>query len=155
MPYSRLVRVAALLGISTITVACTQPSKRAVADSDEVTKQTLATAEKKWLDACYQLDRTTLSTLEADDFTEVTPSMLLSKRDQLDMVQKRTTLATPAAPSSGCSVGNQNIRIYGTVALVSDICTIDRSGGNPITAAGSYWQTQLWQQEKGAFGPRA
>jgi ketosteroid isomerase-like protein len=152
MSYNRLTCAAALLVISTISAAFGQQLKSGGPAMDARVRQNLAAAEQRWLDAYYKLDREALATMESDDFTVVTPSMSLGKTDQLDMVKRRATLSSPPAPAGeGCSVRNQNIRLFGTVALISDICTIKQAGDNPVTTPGSYWQTQLWQQVNGAW----
>jgi ketosteroid isomerase-like protein len=151
MTNNRFIFAAALLGTLLASLTSAQQVKTDLPAAELRIRQTLAATEKQWLEAYYKLDRATLANMESDDFTMITPSVSLSKSDQLSMVEKRAAVSRPSGTSGGCSVRSQNIREFGSVALISDICTVTEGGDNPITAPGSYWQTQLWQQQQGAW----
>jgi ketosteroid isomerase-like protein len=140
-----------ILGLSVISAALGQQRQLDNTPALVKTDSALAAAEKAWLGAYYRLDRVTLASLETEDFTMVTPSMAIAKADQLDMVDKRVALSRSKPTPGGCDLRSRTVRSYGTIALISDICTITETAPNAITAPGSYWQTQLWQSQSGTW----
>ena len=110
-------------------------------------KSQVAAAEKSWLNAFYRLDAATLETTESSDFTFVAPPAMVTRDQQLKLVRQRfATAATPRTPTA-YEIGDQTIRVYGDVGLVSDTCTILGGSDSRIMSPGRYWQTEVWRKE--------
>lgn len=111
------------------------------------TEATLVSAERKWLDAVYGLNTAALDAVEAEDFLVVTPATTLDKTEHIrSSLSKATVSAKPAGPAQ-VTLSRQLVRIYGSVAVISDVCTVTGGGPNPVTLPGTYWQTEVWRLE--------
>jgi ketosteroid isomerase-like protein len=120
-----------------------KPSTAAV----EKAQQAVRASEQKWLEALFRLDTAALEPEEAADFTLITPAMIFSRKAHLSSM--RMQMSQGAAPGSPPAfvVSNQTIRIYGDVAVVSDICSIEGDANSAAITAGRYWQTEVWKKE--------
>ncbi|MBV9248235.1 MAG: nuclear transport factor 2 family protein [Acetobacteraceae bacterium] len=113
-------------------------------------EQALQAAEQKWLDAYYRLDATALAANETTDFTMITPSMSVDRASQLASLRNPPSRG-PLAPTTSYTIARQQIRVYGDVATIADVCTVGSTGGALITSSGTYWQTEVWHFEAGTW----
>jgi ketosteroid isomerase-like protein len=106
-------------------------------------------AEQKWLEAYYRLDVKTLAASETEDFILVLPAMVVPRGAQLG--SNGLSSNTPPAVPAPFALTRQTIRVYGDLAVVIDVCTVSQGGGQPVTSAGTYWQTESWHREGGTW----
>ena len=138
--------IVSLITIWLFSVLGQAPKATAASPAVEAKSQ-VAAAEKKWLNAFYRLDAAVLETSESSDFTFVAPPAMVTRDQQLKLVQQRfATAGTPRTPTT-YEIGNQTIRVYGDVGLVSDVCTVLGGSDSRIISPGRYWQTEVWRKE--------
>jgi ketosteroid isomerase-like protein len=106
-------------------------------------------AEQKWLEAYYQLDMKKLAGSETQDFILVLPAMVVTREAQLG--SNGLSSDVPPAVPAPFVLTRQSIRVYRDFAVVVDVCTVSQGGGQPVTSPGTYWQTESWHKEDGAW----
>jgi ketosteroid isomerase-like protein len=119
--------------------------------ADSPDKAQLEAAEKNWLQAFYRLDSSALEKIEANDFTFIAPAAVVTRDQQLKMVQQRSARAGVPTNPSTFELSNRTVRIYGDVGIISDISTVTGGSDKRIISPGRYWQTQVWRKEGNAW----
>jgi len=145
-----LTGVLFLIAIRCVPASC-QSAKLATQKPKPTAEQEILAAERKWLDAFYSLDMLSLEATESADFTMLVPPGMVTKDQQLKIVQQRSSVVgTPKIPVT-YTLENQTVRIYGNVALVSDTCAVAGGGDSRTISPGRYWQTEVWRLRVGGW----
>jgi ketosteroid isomerase-like protein len=134
---------------SIVPAVASSAKSRAVKQS--AVKEKVILAEQRWLNAYYKLDVPALASLEANGFALVTPSVILTKEQQMETVKKRSEAVHLSDHPHTYTLNNQVVRLFGNVAVISDVCTVAGGGDIPVTTPGTYWQTEVWHHEGGVW----
>ena len=110
-------------------------------------------AEEQWLKALYEIDSSSLQHLESSDFTMVSPAARIGRDQMLGNLNVKRRPAPEAAADSTppYAVSNQMIRVYGDVAVVSEVCVVTGSAKSAQLSPGRFWITNVWHREATAW----
>lgn len=108
-------------------------------------RQAVQAAEHKWLQALFGLDLPTLTSNEDDDFTLISPAVVYTRQQHLMSVKDSLSRGTPPASPVVFDVSNSKVELYGDVAVLTDLITIQDSDSNSGITGGRYWQTEVWK----------
>ena len=111
----------------------------------------LLAAQRKYFDALLRADTARLDAGESKLFTIVTPVGIASRDEQFSKMRERHPDGKPLDSPNTYSFADQTVQIYGDVAVLSELCTVNGDNAMPIVSPGRYWVTEVWRKEKGIW----
>src|ERR1700730_13665985 len=112
----------------------------------EAQRETTREAEHRWLPALVHADVSAVGSNESEDFRLITPSMMMEGQGHLRSLRRQVAHGGSVGIDATFAVSSQSIKVYGDVAVVSDICSFTGSTAGEIST-GRYWQTEVWHRE--------
>lgn len=114
--------------------------------SREVTEKALMALERKWMGALQQRDASALSQLISDDFTLVSPRLVVAAGDR----DKYFLHAMRDLSLTSYDFEGLTVRLYGRTAIVSGLLT-QSAGVAGEDWGGKYIFTDVWVSRDGAW----
>ena len=112
-------------------------------------QEAVQAAERKWLQALFTLDSPTLKSDEDENFILISPAVVLTREEHLISVKQSLAHGTPPVSPVVFDISNQKIDIFGKLALLSDLVSVQNTDANAGITGGRYWQTEVWRREGG------
>ena len=131
------------------TTETTEASNAAVAQprlTREAAEKTLTALERKWMDSLQQRDASVLSQLISDDFTLVTPRLVVAAGDRDKYFQH----AMRELNLTSYDFEGLTVRLYGRTAVVSGRLKQSANAAGEDWG-GSYLFTDVWVSRDGAW----